>query len=57
LEKRKMKVTTCPACGWTVKSPFGEDDVVEHVRLHAERHHPEMKGAKREDIVKMIKVE
>jgi len=51
----KMKMTTCPGCGWTIKSPKGEDDVVKHVMLHAKDYHPEMQNAKREDIVKMIK--
>lgn len=55
MSKGKMKMTTCPACGWTVKSPFGENDIVEHVMLHAKNHHPEMMNAKKEDIKKMIK--
>jgi hypothetical protein len=30
---------TCPICGFTIKTPFGPEDVPEHVKLHAERHH------------------
>jgi len=50
-----MKMTTCPACGWTVKSPWGENDIMEHVMLHAKNHHPEMKNTPKADIMKMIK--
>jgi len=55
LSKEKMKMMTCPACGWTVKTPFSENDIVEHAMLHAKNHHPEMMNMKREDIAKMIK--
>jgi len=51
----KMKMAECPACGWAIKTPKGEDDVVKHVRIHAEDYHPEMKGVSRQEIVKMIK--
>ncbi|HKZ95126.1 MAG TPA: DUF1059 domain-containing protein [Candidatus Bathyarchaeia archaeon] len=53
----KMLIATCPGCGWQLKTPKGENDVVKHVMLHAQDYHPEMKNAKREDIVKMIKKE
>jgi predicted small metal-binding protein len=49
-----MKMMTCP-CGWSVKSPFGEDDVLEHSMLHAKKHHPDMAKMKKEDVMKMIK--
>ena len=55
MSKEKMKMMTCPACGWTVKTPFSENDIVEHAMLHAKNHHPEMMNMKREDIAKMIK--
>jgi len=51
----KVLMVTCPACGWQLKTPKGEDDVVKHVRLHAQDYHPEMRNARREEIVKMIK--
>ena len=51
----KWLMTECPACGWTLKTPKGEDDIVRHVRLHAENYHPEMKNASKEDILKMVK--
>jgi predicted small metal-binding protein len=54
LSKGKMKMMTCP-CGWSVKSPFGEDDVLEHSMLHAKKHHPDMAKMKKEDVMKMIK--
>jgi hypothetical protein len=50
-----MKMFTCPACGWTVKTPFGENDIAEHSMLHAKNHHPEMMNMKKEDLMKMVK--
>jgi len=32
---------TCPLCGFSIKTPFGADDVVEHIKLHADKHHNE----------------
>jgi len=53
--KSKMKTTTCPECGWTVKSPWGENDVVDHMVLHVKNHHPEMSKHGRDDMKKMVK--
>jgi hypothetical protein len=50
----KMKVAVCPAEGFTIKSPYGEEDVIKHLRLHAELHHPDMKNVKDEELMKMI---
>ncbi|MGA2767218.1 MAG: hypothetical protein ABSF24_02740 [Candidatus Bathyarchaeia archaeon] len=55
MSKGKMKMMTCPACGWTVKTPFGENDIAEHSMLHAKNHHPEMMNMKKEDLMKMVK--
>jgi predicted small metal-binding protein len=55
VSKPKMKMMTCPGCGWTIKSPYGENDIVEHAMLHAKSHHPEMAKTKKEDLMKMIK--
>lgn len=55
MSKGKMKMTTCPECGWTVKSPWEENDVVDHVMLHAKGHHPEMLKHNKEDFKKMTK--
>jgi predicted small metal-binding protein len=37
------------ACGWTVASPLGEDDVLEHAEIHAKEYHPEL-NLGREDL-------
>jgi len=29
----------CPICGFSIKTPFGVEDVAEHVKLHADKHH------------------
>ena len=54
MTKGQMKTFTCPACGWTVKSPWGENDVADHANLHSKNHHPEIKMSK-DELNKMIK--
>ena len=54
MTKGQMKSFTCPACGWSVKSPWGENDIADHANLHSKNHHPEMKMSM-DDINKMIK--
>ena len=34
---------TCPTCGWSVTTPFGEEDLTKHVMMHKEARHPDMK--------------
>lgn len=55
MSKGKMKMFTCPGCGWTVKTPFGEDDIMEHSMMHAKKHHPEMVNTPRSELKKLIK--
>jgi predicted small metal-binding protein len=55
VSKGKTKTMTCPECGWIVKSPWGENDVVDHMMLHAKKHHPYMLKHRKEDMKKMIK--
>lgn len=55
MSKGKMKISTCPECGFTVKSPWGENDVIDHIMLHAKNHHPEMLKHDKADMKKMIK--
>ncbi len=38
-EPKKMRSFTCPTCGWTVISPFGDDDIIDHAVLHSKNHH------------------
>jgi predicted small metal-binding protein len=33
------KLMTC-ACGWTLISPLGEEDIVKHTMLHLKENHP-----------------
>lgn len=54
MTKDQMKSFTCPACGWMVKSPWGEDDIGDHANLHSKNHHPDMKMSM-DDVNKMIK--
>jgi predicted small metal-binding protein len=54
MTKGQMKTFTCPACGWTVKSPWGENDVADHANLHSKNHHPEIKMSE-DELNSMIK--
>lgn len=29
----------CPECEWTIKTPFGKEDLADHITLHNEKHH------------------
>ena len=55
MSKGKLKTMTCPECGWTVKSPWGENDVMDHITLHAKNHHPEFLKHSKEDMKRTIK--
>ena len=55
MSKGKMKMMTCPECGCTVKTPWGENDILDHAMLHAKNHHPEMMKHDKADLKKMIK--
>lgn len=54
MTKGQMKSFTCPVCGWMVKSPLGEDDIVEHASMHGKEYHADMPMTE-EQIRNMIK--
>lgn len=54
MSKGEMISFTCPVCGWMVKSPWGENDIIDHANLHSKNHHPDMPMSK-DEINKMIK--
>jgi hypothetical protein len=33
----ELRMTICPECEWTVKSPWGENDEIDHAMLHAKK--------------------
>ena len=39
------KIIKC-SCGWELKSPMGEEDLLYHGKLHADKAHPEMNLSK-----------
>ena len=47
------KMITC-ACGWTLISPLGDDDVRKHVNIHLKDNHPGT-AVTGEDLQRMIK--
>jgi predicted small metal-binding protein len=49
-----MKEYECKLCGFRVRSPADEEDIVGHIRLHVKKHHPEWKNAE-EDFRKQIR--
>jgi len=51
----RAKMFTCPGCGWTVKTPFGEDDILEHSMMHTKKRHPEMANTPKTELKKMAK--
>ena len=57
VSKGKMKMMTCPGCGWTIKTPFGEDAIIDHTTMHAKKHHPEMANTPKSELRKLIKDE
>ncbi len=50
------KTFACPACGWTVSTPHGDNDLVEAVQWHGNKTHPDMPMT-REQIIGMAKTE
>ncbi len=48
-EKNTIKCS----CGWELKSPMGEEDLLKHGKIHADESHPEMNLSK-EDLKKYI---
>jgi hypothetical protein len=55
MSKGKMKMFTCPACGWNVKTPWGENDIIDHAMLHSKNHHTEMLNTPKSELMKLIK--
>jgi len=39
MSKVELVTFTYPECGWTIKTPFGAEDIAEHTKLHVEKHH------------------
>ncbi len=39
MSKAEFAQFTCPLCGWSVKSPFGAQDLEDHKKLHNAKHH------------------
>lgn len=46
------KTFTCPKCGWTVKTPFNEEDNADHIKLHNAKHHIEAEKTAKARITK-----
>lgn len=47
---------TCPTCGWMVKSPFGKEDVDEHVAAHNTKHHGQtLRRMSKSDLIRLGK--
>ena len=39
MSRESMTTFTCPECGWTIKTPFGRQDIEEHTTIHMQKHH------------------
>jgi hypothetical protein len=44
----------CPICGWTLKSPFGKEDLEACVACHNEKHHNKSLRMSRADLMEKI---
>ena len=52
-ERTMAKMVSC-ACGWTLISPQGDEDVKKHTMIHVKDTHPGMTMTQ-DDLTKMIK--
>ena len=52
-ERTMAKMVSC-ACGWTLISPQGDEDVKKHTMIHVKDAHPGMTMTQ-DDLTKMIK--
>jgi hypothetical protein len=39
MSKKETASFKCPECEWTIQSPFGNEDLADHVALHNQKHH------------------
>ena len=48
---------TCPKCEWTIKTPFGKEDLADHIALHNEKHHKATTKARisKQELIKLQK--
>ena len=53
----KAEQFNCP-CGFSITTPGGRDDLMKHVMMHKEDHHPDMKmsQAQLESMIKQVDV-
>jgi hypothetical protein len=42
----------CPVCGWTIKAPFTEKDITEHMKKHSDDKTPRARISKN-DLLKL----
>jgi hypothetical protein len=45
---------TCPECGWTVQSVKGQENMMQHLIIHRNEHHDDMRWSE-EDLKSMMK--
>ena len=57
MSKVEMKTFTCPKCGWTMKTPFGDADIAEHSKLHIAKYHGDMVTRARVSKAELIKLQ
>ena len=39
MSKVETVTYNCPECSWTINTPFGKEDLQDHITLHNTRHH------------------
>jgi hypothetical protein len=39
MSRVEMANFKCPECEWTITTPFGKEDLADHIALHNAKHH------------------
>jgi hypothetical protein len=57
MSKATTETFTCPECGWTIKTPFGKEDLAEHIKIHVDKHHNDKTAKARISKTELIKLQ
>jgi hypothetical protein len=57
VSRAEFAVFTCPECGFSVKTPFGKEDLDELVALHNAKHHDKVTRARisKQELIRLQK--
>ncbi|MGD6853122.1 MAG: hypothetical protein ACQCN6_13770 [Candidatus Bathyarchaeia archaeon] len=57
MSRAEFAIFTCPVCGFSLKTPFGKEDLDELVELHNAKHHGKVTRARisKSELIKLQK--